>query len=283
MKALRGLKWAAVLACAGTSVALGQEAGAVAPTPPAETGAPAKVYDAVAGVTVPELIPSQWQTMAAGTCKEVRDGLVYLTFVVDAEGVTRDVVSEDTERTPLERMAERIVEADRFKPGSLNGQAVAVKIGVEVDIEGCIDLMEDDAGNRQQVFRLTAQPVQKVGPQETPKDEVPPAYVAVERQELPPGVSRIGNGVSAPVPLNHVEARYTDEARKKKIQGVCIISMIVDVKGRPMNPLVIRTLGSGLDQKAIEAVNKYKFKPAMKKDGTPVPVMITVEVNFRLY
>ena len=283
MKALRGLKWAAVLACAGTSVALGQEAGAVAPTPPAETGAPAKVYDAVAGVTVPELIPSQWQTMAAGTCKEVRDGLVYLTFVVDAEGVTRDVVSEDTERTPLERMAERIVEADRFKPGTLNGQAVAVKSGVEVNIEGCIDWMEDDAGNRQQVFRLTAQPVQKVGPQETPKDEVPPAYVAVERQELPPGVSRIGNGVSAPVPLNHVEARYTDEARKKKIQGVCIISMIVDVKGRPMNPLVIRTLGSGLDQKAIEAVNKYKFKPAMKKDGTPVPVMITVEVNFRLY
>jgi protein TonB len=46
---------------------------------------------------------------------------------------------------------------------------------------------------------------------------------------------------------------------------------------------VIRTLGMGLDEKALEAVRKYKFKPAMKDGKTPVPVMITVEVNFRLY
>jgi TonB family protein len=46
---------------------------------------------------------------------------------------------------------------------------------------------------------------------------------------------------------------------------------------------VVRALGMGLDEKALEAVKKYKFKPAMKEGRTPVPVMITVEVNFRLY
>jgi TonB family protein len=96
------------------------------------------------------------------------------------------------------------------------------------------------------------------------------------------GVYRVGGGVSAPVPLNSVEAEFSDEARRAKYQGVCLISLIVDAQGNPQNPRVARTLGMGLDEKAIEAVKKYKFKPAMK-GNTPVPVMITVEVNFRLY
>jgi hypothetical protein len=45
----------------------------------------------------------------------------------------------------------------------------------------------------------------------------------------------------------------------------------------------LRSLGMGLDEKAIEAVRKYKFRPAMMDGGQPVPVAITVEVNFRLY
>ena len=97
------------------------------------------------------------------------------------------------------------------------------------------------------------------------------------------GLYRIGGGVSAPVPLNSVEAEFSDEARRAKYQGVCLISLIVDVHGDPQNPRVVRALGMGLDEKALEAVKKYKFKPAMKDGKTPVPVMITVEVNFRLY
>jgi TonB family protein len=264
-------------------VILGQDAGSAAPISATQTMPPAKVYDAGAGVTAPELIPAQWQVMAAGACTQVRDGLVYLTFVVDAGGVARDVVLENAQNTPVEKMALRIVGVDRFKPGTLNGQAVAVKSGVEVNIEGCIDWKEDDAGNRQQVFRLTSQPVQKVAAPRTAKVDMPVASAGVKQAELPPGVSRTGNGVSAPVALNHVEARYSSEARRKGVEGACLISVIVDVHGKPQNPRVVRTLGSGLDEKAIEAVMKYKFKPAMKKDGTPVAVMITVEVNFRLY
>jgi TonB family protein len=97
------------------------------------------------------------------------------------------------------------------------------------------------------------------------------------------GLFRVGGGVSAPVPLNSVEAEFSDEARRAKYQGVCLISLIVDAQGNPQNPRVVRALGMGLDEKALEAVRKYKFKPAMKDGHVPVPVMITVEVNFRLY
>jgi protein TonB len=96
------------------------------------------------------------------------------------------------------------------------------------------------------------------------------------------GLYRIGSGVSAPVPLNTVEAEFSDEARKAKYQGIVTVEIIVDAQGNPQNPRVVRPLGMGLDEKAIEAVRKYRFKPAMK-DGKPVPVKISVEINFRLY
>lgn len=97
------------------------------------------------------------------------------------------------------------------------------------------------------------------------------------------GLYRIGGGVSAPQAIFTPEAEFSDEARRAKYQGVCLISLIVDAQGNPQNPRVIRALGMGLDEKALEAVRKYKFKPAMKDGRIPVPVMITIEVNFRLY
>lgn len=96
------------------------------------------------------------------------------------------------------------------------------------------------------------------------------------------GVYRIGGGVSAPVPIFSPEAEFSDEARRAKYQGVCLVSLIVDAQGNPQNPRVVRGLGRGLDEKALEAVRKYKFKPAMK-GNTPVPVMMSIEVNFKLY
>jgi protein TonB len=97
------------------------------------------------------------------------------------------------------------------------------------------------------------------------------------------GLYRVGGAISQPIPLNSVEAEFSDEARRAKYQGVCLISVIVDAQGNPQNPRVVRALGMGLDEKAIEAVRKYKFKPALKDGKTPVPVMINVEINFRLY
>jgi len=97
------------------------------------------------------------------------------------------------------------------------------------------------------------------------------------------GIARVGGGISAPIPLNSVEAEFSDEARRAKYQGVVLVSLIVDAQGYPQNPRVIRALGMGLDEKALEAVRKYRFKPAMKDGKTPVAVYLNVEVNFHLY
>jgi TonB family protein len=97
------------------------------------------------------------------------------------------------------------------------------------------------------------------------------------------GVYQVGGRISAPVVIHSVEAEFSDEARRAKYQGVCLISLVVDAQGNPQNIRVARALGMGLDEKAIEAIRQYKFKPAMKDGRTAVPVMITIEVDFRLY
>jgi TonB family protein len=95
------------------------------------------------------------------------------------------------------------------------------------------------------------------------------------------GGIRIGPGMTPPVPIFSPEPEYSEEARKAKFQGTVTLSLVVDEKGNPTQIRVTRPLGLGLDQKAIEAVEKWKFKAGMK-DGKPVAVQASVEVNFRL-
>lgn len=95
------------------------------------------------------------------------------------------------------------------------------------------------------------------------------------------GVYRIGGGVSEPIPIFRPEPEYSEEARKAKFQGAVMLQIIIDENGRTRDIRVIRPLGLGLDEKAIEAVQKWRFKPSTK-DGRAVPVQANVEVNFRL-
>jgi periplasmic protein TonB len=89
-------------------------------------------------------------------------------------------------------------------------------------------------------------------------------------------------GVTAPVPIFAPEAEFSDEARREKYQGTCMVALIVDAHGNPQSLRVVQHLGMGLDEKALEAIRRYRFKPAMK-DGKPVAAMMTVEVDFLLF
>jgi TonB family protein len=88
-------------------------------------------------------------------------------------------------------------------------------------------------------------------------------------------------GVSLPVPLYQVEPEYSEEARKAKFQGTVVLEIVIDERGYPTNFKIPNPLGLGLDEKAVEAVRQWRFRPGMK-NGKPVAVVARVEVNFRL-
>jgi TonB family protein len=97
----------------------------------------------------------------------------------------------------------------------------------------------------------------------------------------PEGVYRVGGGVSAPTLVYKVEPQYSEAARKARYQGTVLLHVEVDPSGKPTNIKVLRSLGLGLDEKAVEAVEQWRFKPGYK-DGKPVTMAATIEVNFRL-
>ncbi len=95
------------------------------------------------------------------------------------------------------------------------------------------------------------------------------------------GVRTIGGGVTAPRLIAKIEPEYSEEARKAKYQGTVTLRVIVDERGAVRHVEVSRPLGLGLDEKAIDAVRKWRFQPG-QQNGKAVPVWAVVEVNFRL-
>ncbi len=95
-------------------------------------------------------------------------------------------------------------------------------------------------------------------------------------------VYNIGGSVRPPIVTYAPDPEYTEAARKAKLSGNVIVSMIVDSNGEPHNVQVDRGLGNELDEKAVEAVQQYRFKPATRS-GEPVPVRLKVEVNFQIF
>lgn len=96
------------------------------------------------------------------------------------------------------------------------------------------------------------------------------------------GVMHIGGSVKAPVPILTPDPEFSEEARKAKFSGNVEVYLIVDENGNPTHVRVVRDVGMGLGEKAVEAVRQYKFKPAMQ-NGKPVKVDMYVDVNFQIF
>ncbi len=95
------------------------------------------------------------------------------------------------------------------------------------------------------------------------------------------GVSRVGGGITNPVALYRPDPEYSEEARKARWQGTVLLELVVDEKGYPRQIRVRQSLGLGLDEEAIKAVEKWRFTPGMK-DGKPVAVLASIAVGFHL-
>lgn len=96
------------------------------------------------------------------------------------------------------------------------------------------------------------------------------------------GTYRVGGGVTAPRTIYAPDPEFSEEARKAKYQGTVVLWCVIGPDGRPRDIRVHRSLGMGLDEKAVEAIREWRFEPG-RKDGVAVAVEVNVEVNFRLY
>lgn len=96
-----------------------------------------------------------------------------------------------------------------------------------------------------------------------------------------PSVYSAGEGVVPPVVIHKVPPEYSEEALKAKYEGVCMVELTVDTHGMPSDVHVTHPIGMGLDEKAMEAVRQYRFKPGLR-GGKPVAINIRIAVSFRL-
>jgi TonB family protein len=97
-----------------------------------------------------------------------------------------------------------------------------------------------------------------------------------------PPLRKVGGGVAPPLVLYAPEPQFSSSARSLKISGNVLVYLHVDADGLPSHLRIVRPLGVGLDEEAIKAVEKYRFRPAMD-GGTPVPIEMNVEVNFQIF
>ncbi len=111
-----------------------------------------------------------------------------------------------------------------------------------------------------------------IGPQSVPATAATAA--------APATVYRPGGDISNPVPISRPQPEYSEEAKTAKWGGTVLLSVVVDETGHTRDIRVLKPLGFGLDEKAIEAVSKWTFRPGMKS-GVAVPVTAQIEVSFR--
>jgi TonB family protein len=226
---------------------------------------PAHIYSAgESGVSMPVPIYKVRPEATALARSSKYGGTVILSLIVGVDGRATDIRVFRPLGMGLDQNAIDAVSQWKFNPGLKDGRAVTVRGTVDVNFDVC-----GDAGH----------PCVNGGSVSTTAGEV--GHVDDERNQTTKGVYRAGGGVSAPAVLFKVDPEYSEEARNARYSGTVLVSLVVDQSGRPQNIRVVHSLGLGLDEKAMEAVAKWKFKPGMK-DDKPVDVQATIEVNFRL-
>jgi TonB family protein len=264
-----GLELACVSALSQSNAALRQD-----------LSTPVMVYRAGGDVTAPELLPANVEGTIAPGCEGSIVGKVVVSAIVDASGRARNIMFIRPLGDALDKLALTLLAAERFKPGERAGVPVAVGLSAEVKLEGCFTSAGDETNKDLKRLRLRSQPELKLGPYpDYPSEAVLTPVTPLKDTKL----YRVGSGVTPPVILVASEAQLSNELRKAKYQGDVMVTILVDEQGMPQNPKVVRPLGMGLDQKALDRIVLYRFKPAMLNGRQPVRVLITIAVNFRLY
>jgi TonB family protein len=112
--------------------------------------------------------------------------------------------------------------------------------------------------------------------------QIPSGFTVVDA--LPPQAETPlgGEGISPPRVIKSVDPEFSKQERRSRFNGTVLVSLMVDEAGLPQNVKVVHGVRQDLDQKAVQAVQQYRFKPAMR-NGIPVKVDLTIDVNFHIF
>lgn len=221
-----------------------------APTPDADG-----VYRAAPGIDAPYLTSPAMAAYPSDAAATDRPRVVRMTVVVAADGLVGKVAVLGPWGDAYEPAATAAVQQSKFAAGALDGKPVPVMVCVRV-----------------------------------PFIHLRPAVPVVASCANGPGfggggglMSHIPPGVTPPHATYLPVPEYSNEARKKKIQGIVLLSTLVNEQGEPTDIRVVKSLGYGLDEQAESAVSRYRFEPARDRDGKAVAARVTIEVSFQLY
>jgi TonB family protein len=233
---------------------------------------------AQAEVRPPELIvpPQDWHSQ--GHCGKKHFEWARLALDVMEDGSAQGVQFVDSSTPAVTEMAMSAEQNDRFTPAERDGKPVKMHGILLVEMHTCQGKEKKPDGTKSNGLWLEEPPKQSFWP--WLRQPFTPRANAVSRMH---NINRPVGRVSAPVPTFQPNAEFSDEARRNRVQGEVMITLIVDANGMPQDPNVVMPLPAGLSEAAIASVLKYRFRPALKDGTTPVPTMITIAVNFRLY
>jgi TonB family protein len=236
-----------------------------------------------AGLTEPQVLSTQISVATVEKCKKKGHDTITLYVLIDEQGRPQGYYFQNAAGSGVNDsildFARDAIRSDTFAPAKRSGRPIAVRRAILLDIDVCITQVKEPGGVKSIQVAPLSLPVQTVLTSAAELAQKDGINLASEGSEA----ASLKDGISAPFPLTTVEARYSDEGRKHRVQGKCLIRLVVDKYGYPQNPRIIQPLDYGLGEKAVEAVLRYRFRPALKNHADPVPVLITVEVNFRLY
>jgi TonB family protein len=237
------------------------------------------VYYEEDGIKPPALAHTDLSSIVSNDCKYNGAGVIRLSLVISSRGGSENVAPLYPVNGALDNLATAIARADHFVPGTKDGVAVSVAQELEIKLTLCTIKVVDSDGKSSDRLRLKSLPVQTLSrAPKKPLPSLPPPIPMTPENMNRLEKMKMNKEVSPPVPLTTPAAEYPPD--QASVEGECLISLIVDANGFPQAMRVAHGINEELDEKALEAVAKYRFAPA-KKNKEAIPVRMSIVVNFR--
>lgn len=275
-----------LVVCSASFFASGQQTGPAGSVPDVPAQA---AHFAGPGVTAPRMLYPSVSVSRPEYCNQL-NGLVRLTAIVNAEGVSRDVKTIRADDPRLGELADALIPLQRFAPGTYNGAPATVAVLLTVGLQTCVPETNRKHRDEDEPLILRGHPSVSTdvrqAPASTENTSGPSAVSSPDVAPAPAAAAVIApihadGDVSVPVPVLRPDPQYSGNAKRLKITGACIVGATIDTEGIPQNLHVAHSLDPGLDANVIETVKTWKFRPALQHGSVPVPFEVTIYTIFQ--